>query len=550
MRKFFRLLGKQRLLFLAAVSIHIVFCIESVVIPVVSGELVNVITADYTAQKQAGWDSGGIRWNVTLFFIVCVIQLVLSVVNDFVQKKFVREVKAEMRGCAGSTFSRKINLKRDEIAAFTSFLNNEIPCIADQYFLGVIDIAGCTGILLCTCMALFQLHSILAAIIIVISVLIVCIPKMMKEKAGSVRKVYTSVLAAYNTQVESCLKGSHILRAYQYHRRANQWLEQKNRQVKQAEGRMAICQVEVQGLTAVLQISKTFLIFVVGLWLIQKGQMAVGGLLVAVQLAGNVAAPIEVLAYTFHARNEAKPLVGKYEQMVVVEETGQKTQTPMPQNFHELCVENLSYGRNGVPILEQVSFRFEAGKKYMISGKSGSGKSTLLRIIGQMQEGTYSGRITVDGMDIRQIQKESYYQTVGIVFQEPYLFWASLEENILLGREIPEERFQKILEKLNLSGLLERFRGQELNLETIDTLSGGEKQRIALARAMVGSPKIYLLDEATSALDEENSYRVEEMLLSEKALVLHVCHKPTEKLRSAYDREIIFDKKIEKTLLT
>lgn len=67
---------------------------------------------------------------------------------------------------------------------------------------------------------------------------------------------------------------------------------------------------------------------------------------------------------------------------------------------------------------------------------------------------------------------------------------------------------------------------------------------------MVGSPKIYLLDEATSALDAENSYRVEEMLLSEKALVLHVCHKPTEKLRSAYDREIIFDKKIEKTLLT
>lgn len=525
-----------------------VFCIESVVIPVVSGELVNAITADHAAQNPAGWGGGGIRWNVTLFFIVCVIQLVLSVVNDFVQKKFVREVKAEMRGCAGSAFSRKINLKRDEIAAFTSFLNNEIPCIADQYFLGVIDIAGCTGILLCTCMALFQLHSILAAIIIVISVMIVCIPKIMKEKAAGARKAYASVLADYNTQVESCLKGSHILRAYQYHCRANQWLEQKNSQVKQAEGSMCACQVEVQGLAAALQISKTFLIFVVGLWLIQKGQMEVGGLLVAVQLAGNVAAPIEVLAYTFHSRNEAKPLVRKYEQLIAVEETRQEGQIQMPQNFHELCVEDLSYEINGNSIMEQVSLRFEAGKKYMLSGRSGSGKSTLLRMIAQMQEGTYSGKITVDGTDIRQIQKESYYQAVGIVFQEPYLFWASLEENILLGREIPEERFHKILEKLNLSYLIERFRGQALNLENIDTLSGGEKQRIALARAMVGSPKIYLLDEATSALDPENSYAVEKMLLAEKALVLHVCHKPTEKLRAEYDGEIIFDEKFQKTL--
>ena len=74
----------------------------------------------------------------------------------------------------------------------------------------------------------------------------------------------------------------------------------------------------------------------------------------------------------------------------------------------------------------------------------------------------------------------------------------------------------------------------------MDTLSGGEKQRIALARAMVGSPKVYLLDEATSALDAENSYRVEKMLLEEEALVVHVCHKPTEKLRSEYDGEIIF----------
>lgn len=125
------------------------------------------------------------------------------------------------------------------------------------------------------------------------------------------------------------------------------------------------------------------------------------------------------------------------------------------------------------------------------------------------------------------------------VFQEPYLFCASLRENILLGREISEEAYRDVIEKLNLTYLLERCGGQELTPEVMEQLSGGERQRVALARAMVGKPAVYLLDEVTSALDQENSERVERLLLQEDAAVIHVCHKPNEALLPLYDSQFV-----------
>ena len=171
----------------------------------------------------------------------------------------------------------------------------------------------------------------------------------------------------------------------------------------------------------------------------------------------------------------------------------------------------------------------------MLTGSSGSGNSTFLRLLGQLQEGTYQGNILINGILLEEINMDSLYGKMGIVFQEPYLFGFSLKENIIMGRNVKDSDYEAILKKLNLGYLLERFSDVELDTEMVAKLSGGEKQRIALARAMVGKPQVYLLDEITSSLDEQNAREMEEILLAEDAMVLYVCHKIIPELKGQYE---------------
>lgn len=115
------------------------------------------------------------------------------------------------------------------------------------------------------------------------------------------------------------------------------------------------------------------------------------------------------------------------------------------------------------------------------------------------------------------------------------MFHATLEENILLGRPVSKNTYAAVIKKLNLQYLIERYQGQEITPEIMEQISGGERQRVALARAMVGKPQVYLLDEVTSALDASNSEAIEQMLLREDAMVIHICHKSNPKLLPLYD---------------
>ena len=103
----------------------------------------------------------------------------------------------------------------------------------------------------------------------------------------------------------------------------------------------------------------------------------------------------------------------------------------------------------------------------MLTGSSGSGKSTFLRLIGKLQEGTYQGNIRINGILLEEINMDSLYGKMGIVFQEPYLFGFSLKENIIMGRNVKDSDYEAILKKLNLGYLLERFSDVELDTEMV-----------------------------------------------------------------------------------
>lgn len=193
--------------------------------------------------------------------------------------------------------------------------------------------------------------------------------------------------------------------------------------------------------------------------------------------------------------------------------------------------------KNSRKILNDLSFRINKGEFFIIQGESGSGKTTLLRLMNRLEEAT-SGEIIVEGVHIREIPPQELRKKVVMVFQEPRLFKGSVERNITLAPRyhgIPVE-VKNLLKAVGLEGYETR---------EVFSLSGGEKQRLAIARALALKPKVILLDEPTSALDEVSKKDVEKLIMELKekhgATVVMVTH-DLEQGKRLGERGIILDK--------
>lgn len=168
----------------------------------------------------------------------------------------------------------------------------------------------------------------------------------------------------------------------------------------------------------------------------------------------------------------------------------------------------------GEPVLKELDFEAEAGEVVALVGPSGSGKSTVANLLTRFYDPT-SGRITIDGVDLRNIDLKSYRDRVGIVLQEPFLFSGGIFDNICYGKGmVTYEQVEEAARQANaLDFINELPEGMETNVgERGVRLSGGQRQRVSIARALLKDPDILILDEATSALDTASERLVQQAL--------------------------------------
>lgn len=165
-------------------------------------------------------------------------------------------------------------------------------------------------------------------------------------------------------------------------------------------------------------------------------------------------------------------------------------------------------------ILKDISFRLEAGKSIAIVGPSGSGKSTIINLIPRLYD-VSEGSVTFDGIDVRKLDLQFLRSQVGVVSQETYLFNGTIRENLLYAKEDASE--EEMIEALQKANIYDFVAKQELGLDTQVgnrglKLSGGEKQRISIARILLKNPTIFIFDEATSALDSISEQKIQEAI--------------------------------------
>nr|WP_218649439.1 type I secretion system permease/ATPase [Pseudomonas taiwanensis] len=301
-------------------------------------------------------------------------------------------------------------------------------------------------------------------------------------------------------------------------------------------------------LTLMIQQLAGVVMIVAGVYLIMAGDLSMGGLIACYMLNGRALGPLTQLSGLLTRYQQARLTMKSVDQMMDLPQERQESEQPLVrsklQGSLELRQINFTYPHQQTLALSEVNLVIRPGEKIGIIGRSGSGKSSLAKLIVGLYQAD-SGSLLVDGTDIRQLDVSELRHNVGYVPQDIQLFSGTLRDNLMSGARYVEDEL--VLQAAELSGVHEFARmhpqGYELQVgERGQNLSGGQRQNVALARALLLDPPILLLDEPTSSMDNPGEERLKERLsavIANKTLLL-VTHRAS--MLSLVDRLLIIDR--------
>lgn len=280
-----------------------------------------------------------------------------------------------------------------------------------------------------------------------------------------------------------------------------------------------------------------FLTLLFGIVLIHYNRLTVGQLLGIAQASNMVIMPIVNYANLRNMIQSSKPVLQKLLDNSMCYEENEPI--VFDEQIHDIKIKHLSYSYGARLILDLNNLVIDQGKKYLVIGKSGDGKSTFLDILTKQKK---ADGIYVNDKDLKDVQFSTYADKFSYVNQNNDLLPFSFEQNITLGRKMSKYSLKDLVTIFNLESIFDKER-DNLDFEHLN-LSGGEKQRICLARAIYRNKKWLFLDEAFSAIDKTNSDRIHQFILSNPDLtVLSIEHKVTKETVSLYDKVLLFENK-------
>ena len=458
--------------------------------------------------------------------------------------RFMKRAVESYRNKAYEDITRKgiSDFGKESTSNYISALTNDVTSIENNYLLGQFDILD--GMLMAPAAFVLMLWYSwsMTLVVLLLCVLPVLAAMAVGGRVEKMEKMVSEKNASFMAMVKDLFNGFGIIKSFQaqqetaaLYRKKNTRLEEIKCSRRQADELIGIISGTAGFIT---QIG----VFAYGAYLCIRGQITAGVVVAFVQMMNYILNPINTLPKLLANRKAA---IGLIEKMASYgkEEDGQKQFDPF-DGFKEggegIVLQHVGFSyEEDKEVLKDINLNFEVGKSYAIVGGSGSGKSTLLNLVmGSYPK--YRGSITLGGKEMSSIDPDSIFDAMSVIQQNVFIFDDTIRRNICMFKEFDEQRLDSAIERAGLS-LVIKEKGEDCACgENGAHLSGGEKQRIAIARSLLREVSVLLADEATSALDAETSDCVTNSILDIQGITrLVVTHRLDEKVLRRFDEIIV-----------
>ncbi len=463
----------------------------------------------------------------------------LSLLNYASQPRFLERAMRQYKDFAfKKLIGKSISSFRDESAAgYLSALTNDAASIETNYLAQMLAMITKAVTFIGALLLMCRYSLLMTAIAAGLTVLPLIASLLTGSRLQAVESRVSERNGEFTAALSDCLAGFTVVKNFKAEREIFRLFAQSNKALEHEKFTGRRIKMLVGMIGAVTGIFAQLGVFIAGVYLSMKGgSMTPGAVVLFVNLMNFIISPIAELPGLLACRKAALGLVDKLAAALERSSSREGSET-LNRLEHGIRLENVSFAYEpGKTVLHGINAEFEAGRAYALVGGSGSGKSTLLNLL-MAAETNYSGHILADGIELSDISTESLYGTMAAIQQNVFVFNASIKDNVSMFRDFPKTEMDESIARAHLGALI-RERGEDyLCGENGSGLSGGEKQRISIARSLLKKSSVLLADEVTAALDAQTAHRVSSDILDLQGITrIVVTHTLEESLLRRYDK--------------
>lgn len=475
-----------------------------------------------------------------VFLILLVASVVMYIIIIILKPKFQKKAIMQYKNNIYERILNKsiANFNKQNSSTYISALTNDVNKIETDYLFSAFDLITHITLFLCTIVIMLIYSPLLTIAGIVLSLLPFVGAIIVGGKLAFHEKQISDQNASFMHFIKDNLVGFSTIKVFKSEQKIKELFVKNNNvlESKKASKTKTIALMEM--VQIILSTVSQFGVFFIGAYIsIKTGDITPSVIVLFVQLMNYIISPLMEIPTLLSKRLACKPLFKKIDNIIKTEY--ENNQGKEIENVNEITISNLKFMFEDKVILNEINYEFKKNKSYAIVGTSGSGKTTLINLLlGKYND--YTGNICYNKTDLKEISIDALFEISSFVEQNVFVFDDSIINNITMYSNVDETLLNEVIVKSGLDTLIKEKGNDYRCGENGCNLSGGEKQRISIARALVKKSQLLLLDEATSALDNETSSTITKNLLSiDNTMKIMITHRLDEELLTKFDEIIV-----------